>query len=110
MSDIDPMGILDELPSDAAHNPGDRYTPPGPRDVLRRIVDLLIDDVVAYNGRARVVVRVGWSKRNPSECYVVFDPEGHPEDIDPATNNPRAYRHLSETRLRVLRSSWTAPQ
>lgn len=95
-----------ELPAgDASRDPGGRYEPPRATDVLRRIPDLLIGDLIAFEGSVREVARVKYNPQRPTEVWLglVGDP------TDEATGHLIARRYVHETRVRVLRSHWEAP-
>jgi hypothetical protein len=92
--------------TDASTTVGSRYEAPGPADVLRRITDLLIGDLIAFEGRVREVARVRLNPTKPGEVWLglVDDP------IDEASGHPIVRRYVTEARVRVLCSSWEAPR
>jgi|WetSurMetagenome_2_1015567.scaffolds.fasta_scaffold02038_19 hypothetical protein len=92
--------------TDAGTTAGNRYEAPGPADVLRRIPDLLIGDLIAFEGRVREVARVRLNPQKPGEVWLglVDDP------IDETSGHPIVRRYVAEARVRVLRSSWEAPR
>lgn len=76
-----------------------------PSDVLRRIPDLLIGDLIAFEGAVREVAAVRLNRQKPSEVLLLLvdDP------IEEATGRTIARRYVTEARVRVLRSNWEAP-
>lgn len=93
-------------PTDASTTGGNRYEAPQATDVLRRIPDLLIGDLIAFEGRVREVARVRLNPHKPGEVWLglVDDP------IDETNGHPLVRRYVSEARVRVLRSHWEAPR
>lgn len=93
-------------PTDAATTPGNRYEAPQATDVLRRIPDLLIGDLIVFEGAVREVARVKLNPQRPGEVWLglVDDP------TDDATGHPIVRRYVTEARVRVLRSHWEAPR
>lgn len=92
--------------TDASTTPGSRYEQVAPSDVLRRIPDLLRGDLLAFEGEVREVARVKLNPQKPGEVWLglVGDP------IDETSGHPIVRRYIAEARVRVLRSSWAAPQ
>lgn len=92
--------------TDASTTPGSRYEQVAPSDVLRRIPDLLRGDLIAFEGEVREVARVKLNPQKPGEVWLglIDDP------IDETSGHPIVRRYVSEARVRVLRSSWEAPQ
>lgn len=74
-------------------------------DLLRRIMDLLVNDWIAFDGQVRQVEAVRLNRRQPGESLLrlVDDP------IDEATGRPVFRTYGSEIKVRVLRSNWEAP-
>lgn len=92
--------------TDASTTADNRHEAPRPVDVLRRIADLLIGDLIVFEGRVREVARVRLNPQKPGEVWLglVNDP------IDEASGHPIVRRYVTEARVRVLRSSWEAPR
>lgn len=92
--------------TDASTTAGSRYEQVAPSDVLRRIPDLLRGDLIAFEGEVREVARVKLNPQKPGEVWLglIDDP------IDETSGHPIVRRYVSEARVRVLRSSWEAPQ
>ena len=104
-----PVPAPDLPANDAGHDGGDRHTEPVARDVLRRIPDLLIGDLIAFRGSVRTVHACGPVKISPTEAFLVLEPTDF-EPVDETTGKPHAYRFGTETRVRVLHSHWEAPR
>lgn len=74
-------------------------------DVLRRVPDLLVGDLIAFEGEVREVEAVRLVKHRPGEVFLRLVDDPHDDAGRPVV---RTFR--DDAKVRVLASHWMAPQ